>query len=401
MATSRSAAAMDRQALERVATGKGVPAQRARAILACLKGEGVGEAAETTGLRVSQVRFWTARFQREGAAIFGPMEEAAPVEPAVIHPASPRRVATGPRLRGTDLVPAALARILTFQYRKMKKLERGAFAGNEEAIHDMRVAIRRIRAALRVARPYFADKSVAQLRKRLQETALILGNNRDLDVMLLHAEQYAGNQPGEVHALGGWIDALKTLQAEARRALREHLASKRYGRLRAEFQAVMTSVLASAEPSPRAAGELGPPRVLDILPGAIWVQYGVVRNYETLGEPTTGSLHALRIEIKRLRYILEFFRRALGARIVPAIEAAVAAQDRLGHLHDLCVAAEMLQSWLHTLGPAQPADARSAASYLATLYEEMQTNLSQGSKLWEELTTLPFRRRIARLVERL
>jgi CHAD domain-containing protein len=150
-----------------------------------------------------------------------------------------------------------------------------------------------------------------------------------------------------------------------------------------------------------AAGELGPPRVLDILPGAIWVQYGIVRAHETVREPTTAVLHALRIEIKRLRYILEFFRSALGARIVPAIEAAVAAQDRLGHLQDLCVAAELLQSWLHTLGPAQPADARSAAAYLATLYEEIQTNLNEGSKLWEELTALPFRRRIARLVERL
>ncbi len=397
MATARTAA-MDRQTLERVAHGKGLPAQRARAILAYMRGDAEEQVAAATGLRASQVRFWATRFAREGAVIFGPLAPAKAAA-AVASPA-PRRALTGPRLRGTDLLPTAVLRILSYQYRKVRKLEPGAIAGNEEAIHDMRVAIRRIRAALRVARPHIRDKGLTRLRTRLQETAQVLGGTRDLDVMLSHAEEYGRAQQDELHALDGWIETLKSRQGEAREALRTHLVSKRYARLRDEFQMVIAR-LRPEEDSGAPAGTLGAPRVLDILPGAVWTQYGIVRAYETVREPTTDVLHLLRIEIKRLRYILEFFRGPLGARIVPVIDTAVAAQDRLGHLHDLCVAAELLQSWLHTLGPAQPADARSAAAYLATLYEEIQTLLNAGPKLLEELTALPVRRRIGRLIERL
>jgi CHAD domain-containing protein len=402
MDTARTVDPTERQLLERLAGGgEGVAAQRARAILAWFANRSLEQAAAATGLRVAQVRYWVTLFERSGPAIFPPTADRAPAEGVPAAPAAVRRAPGGPRLRGTDPVPGALARILVFQFRKLKKLERAAFGGDEEAIHDMRVAIRRVRGALRIARPFFPRKPLRRLRARLRETAQVLGSVRDLDVIVLHAQAFAGGQTGEGHTLDGWIDELNRRRADGRRALSEHLAGKRYGRLRAELQDVLGSRRASPGEDSRPAGEPGPPRIVDLLPGAIWTQYGAVRAYETVAESTTVSLHTLRIEIKRLRYLLEFFRTPLGARVVPAIEAAVSAQDRLGRFTDVCVAAELLQAWLHTLGPAQPADARSAAAYLARLYEEIQTNLAQGPELWKELADPAFRHRLARLLERL
>src|SRR6185295_15841827 len=78
---------------------------------------------------------------------------------------------------------------------------------------------------------------------------------------------------------------------------------------------------------PRIAGpardlRLEPVLVRHVLPGRLWEHYGAVRAYEAAlpGAPVE-TLHALRIESKRLRYALEFFEEILDPTIGDAIQS--------------------------------------------------------------------------------
>jgi CHAD domain-containing protein len=139
-----------------------------------------------------------------------------------------------------------------------------------------------------------------------------------------------------------------------------------------------------------------------MLPAAVWEQFGAVRSYETLSTPSIQALHALRIEIKRFRYLLEFFQGTLGVRSVrPTLELAVRAQDHLGRLHDADVARQRLQAFFAAQTWSATAESPAAAGYLAALEAEITALTASFPALGEELTGLPVRRRLARVLARI
>jgi CHAD domain-containing protein len=321
----------------------------------------------------------------------------------------PRARPRGPHLRSADSIAEALRHILAYHFGKAKKLAQAAFAADEEAIHDMRVAIRRLRAALRIARPFFRPKRLQAVRARLQEAAEILGAVRDLDVLLAHAETYQGRRWDEEADLDGWIETLRSRRSGALETMREYLAGKRFRRLRGEMQAFLAGIrpprlagkaAARGEGAAESAGTASAARVRDVLPAALWAQYSAVRAHEAVESPTPESLHTLRIECKRLRYLMEFFQGVLGARAAPAIALAIRAQDHLGRLNDAWVAAGMLRSYI---GEAEGPDSNrlaSAAEYLADLHREVESLAQTFPPLWQELTSPAYRRRLAGLLAR-
>jgi CHAD domain-containing protein len=331
-------------------------------------------------------------FQRSGLAIF-PSATAVDEAPAATPAAAPlRRRGRAPRLRATDSTAEALRRLLAFQVGRMKKLEQAASDADEDAVHDMRVAIRRVRALLRIGRPFFPRKRLAPLDDRARETAQALGAVRDLDVILMHAAAYAAAQPDGGTGVLGWIEQLRTRRAAAHEALRAYLAGKRFRRLEAEFRAFL------AQDAPRGPGS---PRLRDVLPGALWEQYGLLRRYEARERGTPESLHALRIEIKRWRYLMEFFQTVLGKRVVPAIQLAVRAQDHLGRLHDAWVALGLLRGYIAEQVPLDAAALVAMTGYLTALQQEVESLTAGFEDLWQEITGKRLRRRLALLIARI
>jgi len=105
--------------------------------------------------------------------------------------------------------------------------------GDLERVHDMRVATRRLRAALEVFEPCFSRKRHGKALKKVKALADALGERRDADVeiALLEGllEQAAEADRG---ALLGLIEELRTRQAEANEALAPYVAAKRLKKLR-------------------------------------------------------------------------------------------------------------------------------------------------------------------------
>src|SRR5262245_50429545 len=107
-----------------------------------------------------------------------------------------------------------------------------------EDIHQLRIATRRLRTALRLFRHLLPAKQAESLRKELRWFARALGDVRDLDVYAENFRAYAQTLPPEqLPELGGYELHLRRARAEARNELGALVADERY-----------TALLASLEP---------------------------------------------------------------------------------------------------------------------------------------------------------
>ena len=78
------------------------------------------------------------------------------------------------------------ARLLAVQLNRMKRHEAGSRTGEDiESVHQMRVAIRRMRSLFRLVGAYYKPKTVDKYSRDLRRIARALGNIRDLDVLIL------------------------------------------------------------------------------------------------------------------------------------------------------------------------------------------------------------------------
>jgi CHAD domain-containing protein len=106
-------------------------------------------------------------------------------------------------------------------------------AGDIERLHDMRVASRRLRAALEIYEPCFPAAQFKRALAEVKELADALGERRDRDVSIAALEKFAKDMPApDQRGVGTMVSSLRAEQEEANRGLetfveREHLARLR------------------------------------------------------------------------------------------------------------------------------------------------------------------------------
>jgi CHAD domain-containing protein len=102
-----------------------------------------------------------------------------------------------------------------------------------EALHDMRVATRRLRAALEVFAPCFPAKRHRKALKRVKKLADALGERRDRDVAIEFLSGFAGDAPeSDRAAVEALIQRLRDEQQRANEELVPYVAPKRLKKLR-------------------------------------------------------------------------------------------------------------------------------------------------------------------------
>src|SRR6185436_5914577 len=133
-------------------------------------------------------------------------------------------------------------------------------------------------------------------------------------------------------ALQPLLDTWSRRRDVARLALLAHLDSPGW----IAFKDVGSTFLNTPGAGAKLATDGATPRptlVSQVLPAEVWSHYGAIRAFETgIQWASVETLHELRIEGKRLRYVLEFFREVLGPSVEQVIGAIVALQDLLGEL---------------------------------------------------------------------
>jgi CHAD domain-containing protein len=315
---------------------------------------------------------------------------------------SAARKKKAPGVRADEPLAEAGRTILRFHYERMLASEDGTREGKDvEALHRMRVATRRQRAAFRVVAPFFKRKAVRGFRNELRAAADHLGAVRDLDVLIAAAE---GHQSSSEIAAAGTLEPLlddwRAQRDAARDALLAYLSGDDYQAFKEDYGAFLSSTGTGVkDAAPDDSPE--PHLVRHILPGQIWDHYGRVRAYDTaLRWASIETIHALRIEAKRLRYLLESFSEALEPGVAEAIDAMVALQDHAGELHDAAVTIGLLRHFLmHSpRASSEPAVAAAVEGYLKLEQARLRTLQRTLKRPWRRVAGRRVRSVLARAV---
>jgi CHAD domain-containing protein len=114
-----------------------------------------------------------------------------------------------------------------------------------ERVHDMRVATRRLRAALEVFAPCFPAKRHRKALKRVKALADALGERRDRDVAIEFLEGFVGEAPEtDRAAVAALIERLREEQRQANDELAPYVARKRLKKLRRRLRKLIKAAKA-------------------------------------------------------------------------------------------------------------------------------------------------------------
>jgi CHAD domain-containing protein len=189
-----------------------------------------------------------------------------------------------------------------------------------EFLHQLRVGMRRLRAALRAFRPVLARQPARDLARRLRRFSPVLGAARDWDVFCA----WFASHKSLPHAA-------MQMQAAARRDARRAVSSPKFHRM---VDAARELAVRGVQEAPmRALGQ----RALD--KGHV----RALKKARRIEWENVPERHLLRIRVKRLRYACEYFEpcfRAAGSAYLTRLKEL---QELLGELNDMAVARRLLR----------------------------------------------------------
>jgi triphosphatase len=274
--------------------------------------------------------------------------------------------------------------ILRRHFAKMLAHEPGVRLGEDpEELHDMRVATRRLRAALKLYKEVL-PKRAERYERDLRHFAGSLGEVRDLDVQL---ERLAGEASGGGEVMEDVVAALEERRVEMRRRMLEALDSSRYERFVASFSGTLRR---GRRPAPT-----GP--ILEVAPGLVRRRYKKVRKdvKSLTADSPPEDFHDLRKKGKHLRYALEPLRGIYGKPAERVVELLKSVQDDLGDNQDLIVAAGLMRELglagdlpprvSFSLGAIAERYAREAAQIRARFLGSNELRALEGGKPWKKL----------------
>jgi CHAD domain-containing protein len=207
----------------------------------------------------------------------------------------------------------------------------GAQAGEEEPIHQIRVASRRLRVGLPVAAQKPAGRRVRRSLKRLRALTRLAGQGRDLDVGAALFDEEAPRAEVAQLVVRLMRDRLAAERARAHRKLARTLAEFDATRLREDLDILMAR---GGVDSGEAALRLGSARRKHAR-AALEELRALGRHFAPM------ALHAIRRRCRWLRYAAELDRALFGGRAT-AVKRFKDLQDILGKLHDAFVLAEWI-----------------------------------------------------------
>lgn len=283
---------------------------------------GSGELLESIGARLRESG---ATESTAGSKLFRALEDAVvPVQ---------RRTAT--RTAGDVLMTYLDAQVeQLLEYDPLVRLAET----DDDSVHKMRVAVRRIRSVLRTHRRLIDQVRTRTLDGELKWLADALGEVRDLEVQTARFQHDLAGLPGAQQS-PAWILAMAAEEHAARDRVRAVLLSRRYFDLLDTLDRLRATPPLNSRADRTAKQET--PRVVT----RAWRK--MLRRYERAKSLPAGlerdvALHSARKAAKRARYTAEAASAALGPPAAKLARRAERLQDILGAHHDSVVAVQRL-----------------------------------------------------------
>jgi inorganic triphosphatase YgiF len=216
--------------------------------------------------------------------------------------------------------------------------------GNPEAVHQMRVALRRLNSGIRLFADFTETPETQALREEIRWLQGFLGPARDAEVFVsdildpLAAEM--GEQPGYQALAHDFAERRMTTLEAAQKAL----AEPRFTQLALALGGWIEGGDWQGADEPAARERLATPARAFAAAVLDRRDRRVRRALRQLGELDAEGRHRARIRVKRLRYAIEFFAGLFPDRKARRLVATLGRlQDRLGQLNDIAVAARLLR----------------------------------------------------------
>lgn len=213
-----------------------------------------------------------------------------------------------------------------------------------EALHDFRVALRRLRSCLRSYRPWLEESLPKKLRRRLRDLAGSTGPGRDTEVQI---EWLRGRSRhlGSYHRAGlAWL--VGRLEERMREANEEMsaLLPKEFPRIEEDLRDRLSTYHTEVH---LAAGAHPVPTLAEVTANILRGQATELESHLARVEDPEDEheAHEARISAKRLRYLLEPFDQPEAVALVKKVKKL---QDLLGELHDAHVLEAELAESLET-----------------------------------------------------
>lgn len=245
---------------------------------------------------------------------------------------------------------------------------------DSEFLHEFRVACRRTRSALTQIKEVFPPGDVARYKEEFRWLGRRTGPTRDMDVYLLKIPSYRKALPGSVgDELDPLVAFLRRKKKQHHRSLVRSLTTKRYRALVASWSAFLESSGLEA-PLPRNAAR----PVEAVARERILAVYRKIldRGAKIKRDTPADALHRLRIDCKKLRYLMTFFQTLFPREaLAPLIKELKNLQDNLGDFNDLQVQSRALHSFaqeMMDLGVGPPATLMAMGQLMGSL-ETRQT----------------------------
>ncbi len=236
----------------------------------------------------------------------------------------------------------------------LSRLEKG---NDTEALHDFRVALRRLRSVIRAYKAYLKGSARKKLRARLSELAGSTNAARDHEVQV---EWLTERGPElEPEAAAGALDLKERLQSRGDGAPRPEALRKEFDPLYESFQKSLSRLRLKLDLGPSFLSATG-----TLIAEAV---SRLKQSFEAVASPEDGEgLHRGRIEAKRLRYLLE----PISAEVPEARELVremKSLQNILGELQDMRVLSSSIAAELERAAIEEAHRLRDLALHQGTI----------------------------------
>ena len=237
--------------------------------------------------------------------------------------------------------PFLATKLRAFSARLEELGQRALASADNDAVHDLRVALRRTRTLLDVGRDIFGRFRADEVRRALGAVQRATGGLRDEEILL----ELVGSLVMQRPDVRGWVEARQRRERRLRTELRHIL---RAGQLQSARYLLDALLAFRVKPSRE--------RRLDKFArrAVLQAERDVARRRSCSGD--AQALHRLRIAYKHLRYRAETFADILRPDVVaPIVRVSSRLQSVLGEVHDVDVVTASVER-----ARSLPQDGRSA-----------------------------------------
>ena len=282
------------------------------------------------------------------------------------------------KLSSDDSAICAVTRIAQFLVLSMQRNEDGIIEDTDtECLHQYRVSIRKLRSLLALIKGVYPAEDSERLRTAFGGYTKDTNMLRDLDVYLLDEAAYRARL--DSYLVDGLDSFFNDLQRERNlefRRLRKLLVSKDY---QARRKANQEWFFLPDLPKGPAAEE----SIYILATKQISRRYqSICRKGKRIGTGTPDSeIHKLRIECKKLRYLLELFSSLLPQKKARRIvRRLMGMQTKLGRFNDYCLQTRFLVNHLKNSSSLSSGTAAAIGGLVTSLSQSKQNSLENISE---------------------